>query len=85
MVEVKDAMNHIKESVSPEAHVFYGQVIDPNLDGRIKITVIATGFPQRRPLSRYKKQEQQIQQKEVQSGIDFNRPAYTYWRPQKLK
>jgi cell division protein FtsZ len=52
MMEVREAMNLIKDSVSPEAHVFYGQVIDPNLDDRIKITVIATGFPVRRQTKR---------------------------------
>ncbi|MCB4791395.1 MAG: cell division protein FtsZ [Elusimicrobia bacterium] len=84
MVEVREAMTLIKEAVAPEAHVFYGQVIDPNLDDRIKITVIATGFPPRKPNS---SQDKKFQEREKDSGttIDFSRPAYTYWRPQKLK
>ena len=84
MMEVREAMTLIKESVSPEAHVFYGQVIDPNLDDRIKITVIATGFPQRRHIAGKKMQEKHEEQKD-KSPIDFNRPAYTYWKPQKLR
>jgi cell division protein FtsZ len=82
MVEVREAMNLIKEAVSPDAHVFYGQVIDPNLDDRIKVTVIATGFP-----PRSSKPERRFQAKDnaENASIDYNRPAYTYWRPQKLK
>ncbi|MBN1621925.1 MAG: cell division protein FtsZ [Endomicrobiales bacterium] len=82
MVEVREAMNLIKEAVSPEAHVFYGQVIDPNLDDRIKVTVIATGFPARSSMLDRKFPSKDSQDS---STIDFNRPAYTYWRPQKLK
>ena len=83
MMEVREAMTLIKESVSPEAHVFYGQVIDPNLDDRIKITVIATGFPVRKQV---KKGVAEKNSPEDKSGpVDFNRPAYTYWKTQKLK
>jgi cell division protein FtsZ len=84
MMEVREAMTLIKEAVSPEAHVFYGQVIDPNLDDRIKVTVIATGFPPRRIGERPRKLQDKATE-EMPSVIDFNRPAYTYWRPQKLK
>ena len=83
MMEVREAMTLIKESVSPEAHVFYGQVIDPNLDDRIKITVIATGFPARKQV---KKALNDKQFKEGKNGpVDYSRPAYTYWKTQKLK
>lgn len=43
--EVNDACSLIQESVSPDAHIYYGQVIDKSLENRVKITVIATGFP----------------------------------------
>jgi len=83
MMEVREAMTLIKEAVSSEAHVFYGQVIDPNLDDRIKITVIATGFPVRRQMK--KPAQEKSEPGEKAGKIDFNRPAYTYWRSQKLK
>ncbi len=87
MMEVRQAMNLIKDSVSPEAHVFYGQVIDPNLDGRIKITVIATGFPVRRPSPKPASRPVETERPDAAASetIDFLRPAYTYWRPRKLK
>lgn len=84
MVEVKDAMNLIKDSVSPEAHVFYGQVIDPNLDDRIKITVIATGFSPKRTLVKNRRQSDSVAP-DANPPADLNRPAYMYWKPQKLK
>jgi cell division protein FtsZ len=87
MVEVREAMNLIKEVVSPEAHVFYGQVIDPDLDDRIKVTVIATGLPVQRPGTAAAKHKKLTGDKGTDDNktIDFNRPAYTYWRTQKLK
>jgi cell division protein FtsZ len=85
MMEVRDAMTLIKEAVSPDAHVFYGQVIDPNLDDRIKVTVIATGFPPKRHSNDKKQVVDQNGIKDNAPNIDFNRPAYTYWRTQKLK
>jgi cell division protein FtsZ len=89
MVEVREAMNLIRESLSPEAHVFYGQVIDPNLDDKIKITVIATGLPPRRAVDEIKKTRTHEKFSDYSTpssqDIDFSRPAYTYWRSKKLK
>lgn len=84
MVEVRDAMNLIKESVSPEAHIFFGQVIDPNLDDRVKITVIATGLPARRPGIGKRKCEDAIDPGESKV-IDWSKPAYINWKTRKLK
>ena len=85
MVEVREAMNLIKEVVSAEAHVFYGQVIDPDLDDRIKVTVIATGLPVQRPPGAKAKKALGEKNHDESKVIDFSRPAYTYWRTQKLK
>jgi cell division protein FtsZ len=49
LYEVKEAMSLIHAGASPEAHVFYGQAVDENLGDKIRITVIATGFPPQRP------------------------------------
>lgn len=46
-LEIKEAMRFIHAVVSPEAHVFYGQSFDEALSDKIKVTVIATGFPPR--------------------------------------
>jgi len=44
MYEVDEAAKVITDAVDPEANIIFGAVIDPNMEGEIKITVIATGF-----------------------------------------
>ena len=47
MLEVQDAANVITEAIDPEAKVIFGAVTDPNLKkGAVRVTVIATGFPE---------------------------------------
>jgi len=46
MLEVQDAAQVVTEAIDPEAKVIFGAVTDENLKkGQIKVTVIATGFP----------------------------------------
>jgi cell division protein FtsZ len=44
LMEVNDASCVIQEAAHDEANIIFGAVIDPNLSGKIKITIIATGF-----------------------------------------
>jgi cell division protein FtsZ len=44
LLEVNEASCVIQESAHEDANIIFGAVIDPNLTGRVKITVIATGF-----------------------------------------
>lgn len=46
--EIKQAMEFISRKVSPEAKIKYGQAYDDSLGDRLRVTVIATGFPPRR-------------------------------------
>jgi len=47
MLEVQDAANIITEAIDPEAKVIFGAVTDDSLKkGEMRITVIATGFPE---------------------------------------
>lgn len=47
MLEVQEAANVITEAIDPEAKVIFGAVTDENLKkGQVKVTVIATGFPE---------------------------------------
>ncbi len=45
--EVNEAADIISKAAHPEANIIFGAVQDPIYDGRIKITVIATGFENR--------------------------------------
>ena len=44
LLEVHEASCVIQESAHEDVNIIFGAVIDPGLKGRIKITVIATGF-----------------------------------------
>lgn len=47
MLEVQEAANVITEAIDPEAKVIFGTVTDETLKkGQIRVTVIATGFPE---------------------------------------
>jgi cell division protein FtsZ len=42
--EVTEAASLIQKSAHEDAHIIFGAGIDPNMNGEIKVTVIATGF-----------------------------------------
>jgi cell division protein FtsZ len=44
LMEVHEASTIIHEAAHEEANIIFGAVIDPRLDGQVKLTVIATGF-----------------------------------------
>ncbi len=44
LMEVNEASLHIQESAHEDANIIFGAVVDPKLEGRVKVTVIATGF-----------------------------------------
>ncbi|HVB25742.1 MAG TPA: cell division protein FtsZ [Ktedonobacteraceae bacterium] len=51
LFEVNEAADIISRAAHPEANIIFGAVQDPSFDGRVKVTVIATGFdgqPQQR-------------------------------------
>jgi cell division protein FtsZ len=49
LMEVNEASLLIQEAAHEDANIIFGAVVDPKLDGRVKVTVIATGFD---PVSR---------------------------------
>src|SRR4051812_43436325 len=44
LVEVSEASCIVQEAADEDANIIFGAVIDPALKGKVKITVIATGF-----------------------------------------
>jgi cell division protein FtsZ len=44
LVEVSEASSIVQEAADEDANIIFGAVVDPMLTGRVKITVIATGF-----------------------------------------
>ena len=50
LLEVSEASSIIQEAAHEDANIIFGAVVDPKMAGRVKITVIATGFD--RPMPR---------------------------------
>jgi cell division protein FtsZ len=44
LMEVNEASCVIQEAAHEDANIIFGAVVDPTLEGKVKITVIATGF-----------------------------------------
>ena len=51
LMEVNEALTVIQEAAHEDANIIFGAVVDPLLQGRIKITVIATGFDHMRHMT----------------------------------
>jgi len=44
LTEVSEASLIVQEAAHEDANIIFGAVVDPELKGKVKITVIATGF-----------------------------------------
>jgi cell division protein FtsZ len=44
LIEVSEASGIIQEAAHEDANIIFGAVVDPKMEGKVKITVIATGF-----------------------------------------
>jgi len=49
LIEVSEASAVIQEAAHEEANIIFGAVVDPSMEGKVKITVIATGFDRESP------------------------------------
>ncbi len=63
LFEVNEAAEIIHAAADPEANIIFGAVIDERLQSDVKISVIATGFDQARPLKRI---EQPIYKRQIE-------------------
>ncbi|MCJ2184625.1 cell division protein FtsZ, partial [Novosphingobium sp. 1949] len=46
LLEVDEAANHIRELVDADANIIWGSAFNPDLDGKIRVSVVATGIEQ---------------------------------------
>jgi len=44
LMEVDEAANHIRELVDPDANIIWGSAFNPELEGKIRVSVVATGI-----------------------------------------
>ncbi len=58
MAEVSEAAKVITSSAAPDAKIIFGAIIDENLTGSMRISVVATGFDDRRPAGQKEEENQ---------------------------
>ena len=71
LIEVSEASAIIQEAAHDEANIIFGAVVDPRMEGKVKITVIATGF-ERPNLA------QTLAASSVQTPVDLQ--SYAAWK-----
>ena len=74
LTDVTKAMNIINDAVQDDAIVIFGAVTDENMQGEVKITVIATGFEMK---SHSAVQANKLQAKQPLSAAEFFGNAFT--------
>jgi cell division protein FtsZ len=80
LFEVNEAAEIIHAAADPEANIIFGAVIDDRMGQDVKISVIATGFDQARPLKRieqpmYKRQVEQRPTERPTAAVAAPAPA----------
>jgi cell division protein FtsZ len=68
--EVNDANNVIYEAAGEEANIIFGAAIDETMNGRVRVTVIATGFGERREQAQINKN---VLEKANNNVVNFDR------------
>src|SRR6187549_730298 len=76
LVEVSEASVVIQEAAHEDANIIFGAVVDPNMEGRVKITVIATGFD--RPAA-----SKSLSPSGAQTPVDLHN--YSSWRQDSVE
>src|SRR5580693_2448314 len=44
LYEVDHAANRVRAEIDPDANIIFGSTIDPNMEGRVRVSVVATGI-----------------------------------------
>jgi len=65
LFEVDEAASIIFEEAGQDANLIFGAVIDPTMEHEMQVTVIATGFSQRRPV------EEQLPERQVPGHVPY--------------
>jgi cell division protein FtsZ len=72
LLEVDEAANHIRELVDPDANIIWGSAFNPDLEGRIRVSVVATGI-EAQPRT------------EAPATAEPQRSGYTFSPPRKIE
>ena len=86
--EVSEAANIIQEASDPDANIIFGTVIDRGMQGRVKVTVIATGFNRDDPRADHRpmpssRQNERVPILDPMDAVVQGRTARGFFRPGK--
>ena len=79
LLEVDEAANHIRELVDPNANIIWGSAFNPDLQGKIRVSVVATGIEQTASMA-----EEAARPFNMGSSRGPARPAMTMPAPEPL-
>jgi len=87
LFEVNEAAEIIHAAADPEANIIFGAVIDERMGNDVKISVIATGFDQARPLKRIDQPmyKRQVEQRPAERPTPVAAPAATLTKTHEEK
>jgi cell division protein FtsZ len=77
LVEVSEASSIIQEAAHEDANIIFGAVVEPEMKGKVKITVIATGFDRPAMSSR------QPSPSAAQTPVDLH--SYASWKQESTE
>jgi cell division protein FtsZ len=80
LMEVDEAANHIRELVDPDANIIWGSAFNANLNGKIRVSVVATGIDVEASASQPKSQPFRL----GDMGVGVARPAAAMTTPLTL-
>ncbi len=60
LYEVDEAANRIREEVDPEARIIFGSTFDEKMEGKMRVSVVATGIDAAAVKEKLKKLEEQV-------------------------
>jgi len=85
LFELDEAANRIREEVDPEANIIVGSTLDTEMEGMMRVSVVATGIDAsdvqtdipvpRRPLSQPLKQKVSVEEARQQAPLELDTPV----------
>ena len=74
--EVRAAADLIAREAHPEANIIFGQSSDPTLKDEVRLTVIATGFPESEFMYKTANDTQQADKPIIPEQLDLDLPPF---------
>lgn len=75
LFEVNEAADIVAAAADPDANIIFGAVIDENLKEEVRVTVIATGFDEEKPVAK-KSNKAKVNESNYMQSDDLDIPAF---------